>query len=147
MLLAVCLVALGLHAPASRVSSRRVASPRSQPTLTTTSGRTVAIKDYRNIGICAHIDAGKTTTTERILFYTGKTRKIGEVHHTPSPSISPLPPYPLPLHTPSPSIPPPPPGARWWRDDGLDGPGAGAWHHHHLGGDHVLLEGSPDQHH
>jgi len=42
--------------------------------------RTTALKDYRNIGICAHIDAGKTTTTERILYYTGKSHKIGEVH-------------------------------------------------------------------
>ncbi|MFW0778314.1 MAG: elongation factor G [Rickettsiales bacterium] len=42
--------------------------------------RTTELKDYRNIGICAHIDAGKTTTTERILYYTGKSHKIGEVH-------------------------------------------------------------------
>ena len=42
--------------------------------------RTVAIDKMRNIGIMAHIDAGKTTTTERILYYTGKTYKIGEVH-------------------------------------------------------------------
>ena len=42
--------------------------------------RTVAIDKYRNIGIMAHIDAGKTTTTERILYYTGKSHKIGEVH-------------------------------------------------------------------
>ncbi|MGL5519879.1 MAG: elongation factor G, partial [Metamycoplasmataceae bacterium] len=42
--------------------------------------RKVDIKDYRNIGIMAHIDAGKTTTTERILFHTGKVHKIGETH-------------------------------------------------------------------
>jgi elongation factor G len=42
--------------------------------------RSHAIEDYRNFGIMAHIDAGKTTTTERVLFYSGKSHKIGEVH-------------------------------------------------------------------
>ena len=42
--------------------------------------RTTPISRYRNIGICAHVDAGKTTTTERVLFYTGLSHKIGEVH-------------------------------------------------------------------
>src|SRR5690348_5074509 len=42
--------------------------------------RTTPLDRYRNIGIMAHIDAGKTTTTERVLYYTGKSHKIGEVH-------------------------------------------------------------------
>ncbi|OGT21687.1 MAG: translation elongation factor G [Gammaproteobacteria bacterium RIFCSPHIGHO2_02_FULL_42_13] len=47
---------------------------------TTTATRTTPLEYYRNFGIVAHIDAGKTTTTERVLYYTGKSHKIGEVH-------------------------------------------------------------------
>ena len=42
--------------------------------------RQIVLNKYRNVGICDHVDAGKTTTTERVLFYTGLSHKIGEVH-------------------------------------------------------------------
>ncbi|GAB5031553.1 elongation factor g [Nannochloropsis oceanica] len=59
------------------MSTAAEAKPASK---TASEGRITPLADYRNIGIMAHIDAGKTTTTERILYYTGKSYKIGEVH-------------------------------------------------------------------
>src|SRR6185437_14731941 len=54
--------------------------PQQTDEIIQTMARATELKYYRNIGIMAHIDAGKTTTTERILYYTGKSHKIGEVH-------------------------------------------------------------------
>merc|ERR1719359_1544881 len=62
------------------VVSPKASSSSSLSMSTVASDRAVKLENYRNIGIMAHIDAGKTTTTERILYYTGKSYKIGEVH-------------------------------------------------------------------
>ena len=64
----------------ARVAPVRKATGRASSLVVRAAGREVALENYRNIGIMAHIDAGKTTTTERILYYTGKSHKIGEVH-------------------------------------------------------------------
>ena len=64
----------------ARVAPARKAGGRASSLVVRAAGREVALDKYRNIGIMAHIDAGKTTTTERILYYTGKSHKIGEVH-------------------------------------------------------------------
>ncbi len=55
--------------------------PLSASRISTMAAREISLQRTRNIGIMAHIDAGKTTTTERVLFYTGTNYKIGEVHH------------------------------------------------------------------
>jgi elongation factor G len=80
--IALALLVASTSAFLPKSASRRVAR-RASPKVsmsTVAAGRSTALDRYRNIGIMAHIDAGKTTTTERILYYTGKTYKIGEVH-------------------------------------------------------------------
>ena len=78
--LALLAPAFGLQAPMRR--GPKVGPMKAEPDVkvSETTGRQVDMHNYRNIGIMAHIDAGKTTTTERILYYTGKSYKIGEVH-------------------------------------------------------------------
>ena len=97
--------------------------------------RTTPIEHYRNIGIMAHIDAGKTTTTERVLYYTGKSHKIGEVHDGAATMDWMEQEQERGITITSAAT-----TCFWRRHDGLDGSGARARHHDHVGRDELLLD-------
>src|SRR6187431_2882926 len=73
-------VAVGELQPIKPEISKGAPAPEETGSGIVLMARRTPLKDMRNIGIIAHVDAGKTTTTERILYYTGKSHRIGEVH-------------------------------------------------------------------
>ena len=126
----------------------------SRAALTAALDSEIPLTMYRNIGIMAHIDAGKTTCTERILYYTGKSHKIGEARpwrwvsrrgastgrhgaRTGFNGSAADGGHARLLRA----------GARGHRHHGLDGAGAGARHHHHRRRHHLRVERLPREHH